>query len=126
MELESNELCWIRLEKGRILAYYAGETGNGHAFVAGVDAEEMSPVPESRIEKIPLARKSAASILLEQQIEREDMLEEALFQSAQRHSRALGKRRIPFRPPRHMSLLLAATWNYCKPWLTNPAKLSPK
>ena len=126
MEFEVNELCWIRLEKGRILAYYAGETRNGHAFVAGVDAEEMSPVPESRIEKIPLARKSATSVLLEQEIEREDVLEEALFQSAQRHSRTFGKRRIPYRPPRHMSLLVAVTWNYCKLWLTNPAKLSPK
>jgi hypothetical protein len=126
MEFELNELCWIRLEKGRILAYYAGEISNGHAFVAGVDAEEMCPVPESRIEKIPLARKSAASTLLIQQIEREDMLEEFLFQNAQKHSRALGKCRIPYPSAGHMLLLLTSTWNYCKLWLTNPAKLSPK
>jgi hypothetical protein len=126
MEFEPKELCWIRLEKGRILAYYAGETSNGHAFVAGVDAEEISPVPEIRIEKIPLARKSAASALLKQQIEREDMLEEVLFQNAQRHSRALRKRRVPYHPAGQISVLLAATWNYCKLWLTNPAKLSPK
>jgi hypothetical protein len=126
MEFELNELCWIRLKKGRILAHYAGETSNGHAFVTGVDTEDMSPVPESRIEKIPQARKSAASILLEQQIEREDMLEEVLFQDAQRHSRTLGRRFIPYRPSGQISVLLAATWTYCKLWLTSPAKLSPK
>jgi hypothetical protein len=126
MEFERNELCWIRLEKSRILAYYIGETSKGHAFVAGADGEELSPVPETRIEKIALARKSAASTLLEQQIEREDMLDEALFQNAQKRSRALEKVRMHYSPEGHISGLLGATWNYCKLWLTNPAKLSPK
>jgi hypothetical protein len=126
MQFELNELCWIRLEKGRILAHYSGETSKGHSFVTGVDDEEMSSVPESRIEKIPAASKSAASNLLEQLIEREDMLEEVLFQNAQKHSRASGQRRLPYRPAGHISILLAATWNYCKLLLTNPAKLSPK
>jgi|SRR6516225_2237454 hypothetical protein len=127
MELELHELCWIRLEKGRILAYYVGETKSGHAFVTGVDTEEMSPVPESRIEKIPLARKAAASMLLEQQIEREHKLDEILLQSTRRHSRSLAKPRVdPADRAPYLSVLRSGMRKYFKLWLANPAKLSPK
>jgi hypothetical protein len=125
MELEHHELYWVRLQKGRILAYYVGETRNGHAFVTGLDGEAMSGVPENRLEKIPAAYKRAATVLLEQQIEREDMLDEVLFQNAQCRSRVFAERPA-LRRPAALSAVLASTWNCCKLWLTTLPKLSTK